>query len=417
MSGWGLFEEEKTDYVGLVLGWLSAAIAVTLEAPFMVFNIVAGLVVASSELVVDYTNQAVELAGFKEWWALEHTVVAVAFACMVPSLVRRNSGECNKAMLQLVASVKGLMWIATFFHLVQGLQGGVVFGGKLHYPTLFVLGLLLRGFNLNFLGTMQEIHGYGMDDGPSDVKTKKVIGMFDHGTFLESAIAYSIATFGLPDINCDGEDMRPWLVICPIIGFATLLNEWSKDSDGVAKVDVNGDAPAVAEEKKAEEPAAKADEPAKEAEKKKEEPKADEEKKDEEKKEEAKVSLITKACNLCKDCVGKVMCMACGAVCKVKSVAMCTVNKVMSLPWACIGDTVSHLGSNALVFMIFYHLTEDLLSLAFPLICVLLPVAMAKAQEKEWVSKASAHVVSEVAASSLYVVQYWLFSQHVAKPI
>ena len=56
--------------------------------------------------------------------------------------------------------------------------------------------------------------------------------MFETGTFLEGAIAASIATFGLPDINCDGEDMRPWLVVCPLIGFITMLNEWSKDPDG-----------------------------------------------------------------------------------------------------------------------------------------------------------------------------------------
>ena len=56
--------------------------------------------------------------------------------------------------------------------------------------------------------------------------------MFETGTFLEGAIAASIATFGLPDVNCDGEDMRPWLVVCPLIGFITMLNEWSKDPDG-----------------------------------------------------------------------------------------------------------------------------------------------------------------------------------------
>ena len=56
--------------------------------------------------------------------------------------------------------------------------------------------------------------------------------MFETGTFLEGAIAASIATFGLPDVNCDGEDVRPWLVVCPLIGFITMLNEWSKDPDG-----------------------------------------------------------------------------------------------------------------------------------------------------------------------------------------
>merc|ERR1719270_1564246 len=189
-------------------------------------------------MAVDYTNQAVELAGVKEWWALEHTVALVALACMVPSLVRRGN---NKAMLQVVASIRGVMWVATFFHLIQGLQGGVIFGGKLHYPTLFLLGLLLRGFNLNFAGTMNEIHGYGMDDGPPDLKTQKVIGMFDKGTMLEAAIAYSIATFGLPDVNCDGEDLRPWLVVCPLIGFITMLDEWSKDQDGAPEAKVAAD--------------------------------------------------------------------------------------------------------------------------------------------------------------------------------
>merc|ERR1719210_287028 len=362
-------------------------------------------------MAVDYTNQAVELAGVKEWWSLEHTVALVALACMVPSLVRRGN---DKAMLQVVASIRGVMWGATFFHLIQGLQGGVVFGGRLHYPTLFVLGLLLRGFNLNFAGTMQEIHGYGMDDGPPDVKTKKVIGMFDHGSFLESAIAYSIATFGLPDLNCDGEDMRPWLVVAPFIGFCTMLNDWSKDLDGVAKVDVNGDAPAVAEEAKEDAPAEKADAPAEKADKPADEPKATEEKKDEEKEEEpAKISLVTRA----KESVGKVMCMACSAVCKVHSLVMCGVGKVLALPWGCIADSFSHLGSNALVFMIFHHLTERLLCLAFPLVALVLPMVLAKAQEKEFVSKATGHLVSEVASSSLYVVQYWLFSQHIAKPL
>ena len=63
---------------------------------------------------------------------------------MVPSLLRKNQGDCPKMLLQLVASVKGLVWIATFFHFAQGIQGGVVFEGKLAFPTLMLLALLLQ---------------------------------------------------------------------------------------------------------------------------------------------------------------------------------------------------------------------------------------------------------------------------------
>ena len=331
-------------------------------------------------------------------------------------------------LLQFVSNIKALMWIVTFFHFVQGLQGGVIFGGKLHYPTLFLLGLLLRGFNLNFAGTMNEIHGYGMDDGPPDVKTQKVIGMFDKGTMLEAAIAYSIATFGLPDVNCDGEDLRPWLVVCPLIGFITMLDEWSKDQDGApeAKVaaDTNGDVAPVPEEpaKEAEEPAKETEEPVKEAaaeEPKEEEPKAEEEKKVEEaEKEPEKVSPVAKVCGLCQDLVGKVLGLVCSVVSKVKSVVMCVVDKVLALPWACILETISSLGTHALIFLVAYHLTDgDPACFAFPALVLALPLVMAKAEAKGLVTKATGHLVNEAAKSSMFVVQYWLFSQHISKPI
>lgn len=458
---WLSFEEERTDYLGqvvagvstgvaLLVGWATAGLALAVDAPFMAFNLVAGILVAASELTMEYTNQALDAAGLREWWAIEHSVMAIAFACMLPSLLRKNQGDCPKMLLQLVASVKGLVWIATFFHFAQGIQGGVVFEGKLAFPTLMLLALLLQGFYLNFVGMMKEIHGYGMEDGPADVKTQKVLGMFETGTFLEGAIAASIATFGLPDVNCDGEDMRPWLVVCPLIGFITMLNEWSKDPDGAPAAPeegkANGEAVAVSEEAAKEPEEAPKEEgegeksdkekiAAEEGEKKEEEAPAEEKEAETESKEPeepkaeepAKVSAVAKICSLCTASVAKVKGLICCAVShvvalvnlvvsKVLALVNLVVDKVMSLPWACILDTVSSLGSNALVALVFHALTDDLLCLTFPVVNLVLPLLLAKLQERDLVTKSTAFTVTEVAKSSAYVVQYYLFSHYITKP-
>ena len=43
--------------VALLVGWATAGLALAVDAPFMAFNLVAGILVAASELTLEYTNQ------------------------------------------------------------------------------------------------------------------------------------------------------------------------------------------------------------------------------------------------------------------------------------------------------------------------------------------------------------------------
>ena len=43
--------------VALLVGWATAGLSLAVDAPFMVFNLVAGILVAASELTMEYTNQ------------------------------------------------------------------------------------------------------------------------------------------------------------------------------------------------------------------------------------------------------------------------------------------------------------------------------------------------------------------------
>ena len=429
MSGvWeALFQEEKKDYVSMLVGWVTAFVGIVIELPIMAFNFICASAVMVYELSADYTNQAVEMAGLKEWWGMEHTMMAMFTGLWFVSCYARNKGVWQDIIVQMVNAMTGILWVGSFLHFVFGLQGGVIFGGKLFYPTLMLFALLIRGFELNFVGVMKEIHGFGADDGPKDEKTKMVLDMFTSMAPYEAAIAAAIATFGLPDLNCDGEDLRPWLVIAPCVGFCYVFNKFIEDDKALKVVDANGTAPKVAEaveEKKAEEPKKEEAKKAAEPEAKKEEKKEEktEEKKDEKAEEKAaeeaqKVSVVTKACTCVKDGVNKVIGMVMCVLCKVYSCVKCVVDKIVGLPWPSILSNFADFGTNALVFLIFWTLTDDLASLVFPLVTVVLPYLLSKAQERELITKNTSHIILETGKFAAAATQYMLFALYISKPI
>lgn len=302
--------------------------------------------------------------------------------------------------------------------MAAGLQGGVIFGGKLFLPTLAMFSVAFQMTRMIEYNAEKETHGYGVKQVAQEGPGAKVQKYFGHFICLETSLFFCLATFGVPKFNA--EDLAPLLTFFPAVAMTQQLLNYFQPEAAAAPVEAavvpaqtditdNGNATKVAEgEEPVQEEAAaviEVEEEAaavKEVEEKPVETAAEETLEAEptpeveaavEKDEDAKPEEAAKPPAVCliKTAAAKLLCKAacliCATVTKIKAVAVEAVEKVLSLPWSYIVAMTSSVGTGLALTYAYWTLTEDYAVLIIPAVCHLLPMAAAKAQAKNWISE------------------------------
>ena len=311
--------------------------------------------------------------------------------------------------------------------MAAGLQGGVIFGGKLFLPTLALFSVAFQMSRMIQYNAEKETTGYGVRQVAQEGPGAKIQKYFGHFVCLETSLFFCLATFGVPKFNA--EDLVPLLTFFPAVAMTQqLLNYFQPEAAAPveaavapAQTDItdNGNATKVAEEEeptkeevaavkdtKEEVAAVKdtedkplavkdtedkpADAPAEETAEAEPTPDGDAAvKKDEDAKpdEPAKPSAVC----LVKTAAAKLLCTAacliCATVNKIRAVVVDAVERILSLPWSYIVSMMSSLGTALALTYAYWILTEDYAVLIIPAVCHLLPMAAEKAQAKNWISE------------------------------
>ena len=306
-------------------------------------------------------------------------------------------------------------------------QGGVVFGGKLFFPSLAIFSVAFQMVRIIQSNAEKEIYGYGENPEAKEGTAAKVQGIFGHFICLEMSLFFCLATFGMPKFNA--ENLLPLVSLFPAVAMIQqALNFYQPESVAAAavvqtEITDNGNATKIQEDVVAEEPA-KVEEAApavENNEEKKDEPEAkgdseqaaDNDKKPEEAEkkpeEPAKPNLVCKAC----ECFASVVR---GTVNKSKSVTVCLTQKVASLPWDLIVSKTASIGTALALTYAYWSLTEDYSVLVIPVVCHLVPIIAGKAESKNWLSRRGAHLATEISLLAAAATQYHLFRSNIALP-
>ena len=72
------------------------------------------------------------------------------------------------------------------------------------------------------------------------------------------------------------------------------------------------------------------------------------------------------------------------------------------------------LGTKVTLTYSLWYLTEDIVVFAFPVIDVVLPVLVAKAKERQWLTDNAGHIVAESASLVAGCTHYYLFRTYSA---
>lgn len=406
-----LFYEEKQDWITTIVGGVSCVLTLALELPCTLLALTSTFLLMSWDYTCQGAQQVSDLLGLQEWWTLEHSLWLLIILMEVPVLRRRSKGFGNLFLLQSLEILNCIFVWGSLLFLLNGLQGGVVFGGKLFHPTVFTVAFICYAFSTSLKTFVKEIGGYEHDGEIKDQKTKNFLTVVIKSVDLEAMILGFVAMFGMPQFDLNG-DPKTWLVAAPLLVYATSYNEML---DMVAPpeektADANGEATQVTEEKPAEE---------KPAEEKPTEEKPAEEKKDEEKPAEEK-----KAPNP----VSQALDALCGLVCKMVGLVTCCLNqtlclintvkdKVMSLPWPCIISLATTLGIETGICLGGWILTEDYLVFAHPVCTIFGKFVLDKLQEKNVFEAKGHHLANELLDTVQYGIKYYLYRTYIQMPI
>lgn len=445
MGVWeAMFASEEEGWVDTLVGGISTVTNLALELPCTLLALISTALL----LVWDYTcqgaQQVSDVLGLEEWWGLEHTLWTLFLVQSIPITLRRASGDKGKIFLQVLFFVQVLCsWGVLIFYL-NGLQGGAIFGGALHHPSMAFLALLVQTVMITIRQLRLDMAGFGHDKDVTDERFLAVYGVYEIAVGYESALCLLIAVFGLPKLDLDAimEDPTPLLAAIPFLG---LTYDWKKlegalfpeEEKTVTAELSNGAPPQIAEETKAEEPApAPEPEPEKEPEDKKapaeedEDPEVsfksedaaetkaeDETKVEEEKKEEVveptKVSPITKIKELLCGLVGKILGFINCILTKVLSLINLVLDTIKGLPWDCIVGLITTYGGAAAITYAYWTLTEDNLVFVAPSISLLGPHVLAKIQEKNWLDAKGAHLANEALKTVSIGVHYYIYKTYI----
>jgi hypothetical protein len=328
-------------------------------------------------------------------------------------LLRRGRGDWFSLLCQINCNLQTLATFGCFLWMAAGLQGGVIFGGKLFLPTLALFSVAFQMSRMIQYNADKETYGYGVGQVAHEGPGAKVQKYFGHFVCLETSFFFCLATFGMPKFNA--EDLVPLLTIFPAVSMAQQLLEYFQPeaaAPAVAVVPVEADAAPVQTDitdngnatkmMENEEPAAVKeieDKPADAAvaapveEITEAEPTPDGEAggtKVEEAKPEEPAAKPSAVC-LIKIAASKLVCKAAGVTCdtvtKVKAVIVDVVEKIVSLPWNYIVSMTSSVGTAFGLTYAYWSLTEDYAVLIIPVVCYLLPMAAEKALAMNWINE------------------------------
>lgn len=417
-----LFYEEKQDWISFLVNGVFTMANLAVELPCTLMCLISTGLVLAYDYLCQGASQVSDLLGLEEWWSLEHTLWTLMILQALPIIKKKANGNKVVATSYFLLMVQVLsMWGSVLF-MLNGLQGGVVFGGKFYHPTLGFLALLVQVIMMTFQQFHCDLVGFGPGKVMDNERYNDVLGIYKKMTNFEGAGLLLVATFGLPQFDLNG-DPKTWLLALPVLGIAynhksmTDILTASTDEKAPAEttVDANGTPPQVtdapAEEKKEEKPVEKKpEEESQEGEKK-------DETKEETKPEEKKVSVLTQALEF-----------SCGLVCKCLSTCQSCVNKVLemvnlvkdkilSLPWGCLCNLLSTVGLTLAMTFAFWTLTEDPLVFVAPSVSILAPILIEKLQNKEILDANSAHVTSELLKTVTLGVHYYIHRSHISMPI
>ena len=429
MSGvWeALFYEEKQDWITCVVSSVTSLLNLLVELPCTLLALLSSTLLLSWDYTCQGAQQVSDLLALEEWWTLEHTLWVAGTLYMLSWL---TSKQKTQGLLVILNHIQGMCMWGSFIFLINGVQGGVPFGGKLFHPTMAVFAVLLQTLNEVMKALAKEIGGMGHDEEMPEGKAKTLFDIFPKAIAYEQMFCLYIAVFGLPKFDMELSDPASLLVILPVLGMVWDGKKWQAALEAFDKVAANGAPPqveAATKEAAAAEPAA---EPAKEEEAKAEEPKAEEkaadDKKEEEKKDGEAAPAPAEAAK--SNPLKQAMEAVCGLVCKVVGMVKCAVNKIidliclvkakiLGLPWDCIITSVTSLGILAATAFAYWSLTEDHAALVSPALALLGPLVLSKMQEKTWLDAKGVHLGNEILATSVAVIQYHLFRTYIALPI
>ncbi len=97
--------------------------------------------------------------GLDDWWKLEHTMLTLFIVMELPFILKRS--RCQPAALAKYSLpfFEAIFSWGCFLYMAAGLQGGVVFGGKLYYPTTGLYAILAVCLMVFMRGLHKEIAG------------------------------------------------------------------------------------------------------------------------------------------------------------------------------------------------------------------------------------------------------------------
>ena len=413
MPGSWLFYEDESSWSSAVSDVCTTIVNLGVEIPWCVCNTSNALLATVVEYVTMAALTVYAFLGMEAWWRTEYTILAAFFLMDLPFALQRAKGNRLALLSGWTFWLTNMFVLGASYELFAGVQGGVVFGGKLFYPTvaLFALSLQLSRMVIAMLG--KEIYGHVSVKAEDRLeKYDKVSGIFQDMMKYEVMMLMALATFGLPKLEADTDPIT-WLFVFPLLAIYKETFKYYGITGGKPCVEANGDVVAekkeekAKEDKKAEEPAKKEDAAAKKDGDKKEG--GGEEKKAEEAAAPAKVSLVARAKGMACACLGTCL----SAYGRVMAAADCAVAKVASLPWDMITNVVFTLGINFTFTFTLWTLTEDCATLSTPLFTLILPKILRKYEEKVGADRAAVLLAANGTAFS--ALQYYLFKTNITQ--
>lgn len=427
MSGvWeSLFREEKQDWTSCIVSTVTNTINFILEVPCLILALLSTTIIFTWEFIVAQARVVSDFLHLDEWWGIEHSIFSIFMTINLFFFLRRRRGDWYETFCQTNSMLQALGTLGCFMWMASGLQGGVVFGGKLFFPTwaLFSMALQIVRMYLNI--TEKELYGYGLVKEKADAKNARITSYFGQSLCFSMAFLTSIATFGIPSFE---GDLLPWVSVFPGLAmfhksFGYFEPEARQAASAITEITDNGNATKIQEEpekveESAEAPKPEAEESTKE-ETKPEETKSDETPKDEEAKKEPEVVKPApepvKPSALCLACEGLLR-LVCATICKVKSCVVNVIDRVLALPWESIFTLTTSVGTSLAVTLAYWSLTEDYAVLIMPAVCHFLPYVASKAQAKGWLSERGSNLSVELSQLAASASQYYLFRTYISLP-
>ena len=417
MTGYWMFYEDESSWSSAISDVCTTIVNLGVEIPWCVCNTSNALLATVVEYVTVAALTVYAFLGMEAWWRTEYTILTAFFLMDLPFALQRAKGNRLALLSGWTFWLTNMFVLGACYELFAGVQGGVVFGGKLFYPTVALFALSMQLTRVTIAMLDKEIYGYMSVKAEDRVeKYDKVSGMFQSAMKYEVMMFMALATFGLPKLEADTDPIT-WLFVFPLLATYKETFKYYGMTGGKKCVEANGD---VVAEKKEEPPAPakedkKAEEPAKKEEAAAKKPDGDkkegggEEKKAEEAPAPAKASLVARAKGAACACLGT--CLA--AYGRVMAAADCAVAKVAALPWDMITNVVFTLGINFTFTLTLWTLTEDCAALSTPLFTLVLPKILRKYEEKVGADRAAVLLAANGTAFS--ALQYYLFKTNITQ--